>query len=156
MSATIRDKSVVIAPETQEVESLAMSTIQTDTFFKSLHAACEQASSSRKADIARDNASITLSWSWFLIDTRICPFGSSFGNFLACQRFRDVSRSGSWCRRNTTGFIPWLTMHPQISQCFYHVLRYSYNCFQTFRESEACLIVYPSAVNFMRVWCQHN
>ena len=47
-------------------------------------------------------AGVTLCRSWSPMDTRICPFGSSFRDFLACQRFPNVSRS--WCRsrRNTT------------------------------------------------------
>ena len=44
----------------------------------------------------------------------------------------------------------------QMSQCFYDVLRYSYDHFQSLGECEACLIVYPSGINFGTVWCLHN
>ena len=78
------------------------------------------------------SAGLTLSQSWYPMDTGICPFGSSFETFLACQRFRDVSWCWSRCRRNTTGFIRLLMMRSRMSQCFMMFLR--------------------SLLNFGRVW----
>ena len=78
------------------------------------------------------NAGIMLCWSWSPMDPQICPFGRSFGKFLACKRFPDLS--WSWCqsRRNTIGFIWWLMMCSRMSQYFTMFLR--------------------SLSNFARVW----
>ena len=80
---------------------------------------------------------------WFPMDTRICPFGSPFGNLLACQIVCNVSQIWSCCRRNTTGFIWWLMWRSQISRCFYDVLRCSYDHFQTLGGYDAWVIMCP-------------
>ena len=61
------------------------------------------------------------------MDTWICPFGSSFRNYLVCQRLPYVTRS--WCRsrRNTNGVHTMaydvLTNVPVFSWCFMMVLQ---------------------------------
>ena len=69
------------------------------------------------------NAGVTLSRSWLPMDTWIGAFGSFFGNFVACQRFPEVSWSWSRCSRKTTRVCTMaysaLMNGPMFSWCFY-------------------------------------
>ena len=81
----------------------------------------------------------------------VCPFGSSFENCLACQRFPEDSRSWCRCRRNTTGVhtMPYnaLTNGPAFSQWFYNVFMITSKLRDSVRPALICPHKRPKVPN---------
>ena len=98
-------------------------------------------------------ASLTLSRNWSLMDSRICPFGRSFGNSFACQRFCEDSRSWCQCGRNTSRIH---TMAPHewldVLMMFLELRDSVRPALRSLPNLKISLIVCPSGINFRTVW----